>query len=221
MIETAELFWISGSPPSWRVMLGLTLKGIPFTSRRLDHGAGENKKDAYLALNPKGQVPTLVHGDTVIRESIAILAYLDRAWQDRPIFGATASKAATIWQDVMVFEADLAPAGRLIAPTLLRGMSAARRDELGSATASFLAALDVVEDKLAQQPFVSGDAASASDCWLYPALGWVERAIAKTSDPVSDPLARHLSDRPHLSAWHARFGDLPGVPDTYPPHWNN
>ena len=102
-----QLYWISGSPPAWRVMLALTLKGIAFESRQLDHGAGENHAPEYLKLNPKGQVPTLVMGDLVIRESIAILGWLDRAVAERPIWGATTEDAAQVWQDVMEMEAVL------------------------------------------------------------------------------------------------------------------
>jgi glutathione S-transferase len=71
------LYWISGSPPAWRVMLAMVLKDIAFTSRRLDHAKGENRTAEYLALNPKGQVPTVTFGETVVRESIAILAWLE------------------------------------------------------------------------------------------------------------------------------------------------
>jgi glutathione S-transferase len=37
---------------------------------------GEQKQDAYLAINPHGSVPTLVDGDVTIIESQAILMYL-------------------------------------------------------------------------------------------------------------------------------------------------
>lgn len=213
-----DLYWISGSPPAWRVMLALVVKGVPFTSRRLDHGKGENRDAAYLALNPKGQVPTLRHGPVVIRESIAILAYLDRAWPDRPIFGATAAEAAQIWQDVMVFEADLRPAATVIAPTLLRGASAADPARLQDATDQFLAGLDALEPRLAAAPYLSGDAPAAADCWLYPTLGWIDRALASTTDSVSPALATY-SNRPALAAWRTRLGALPGVAATHPPHW--
>ena len=38
------------------------------------------KAPEYLALNPMGKVPTLVHGDTVVTETPAILAYLADAF---------------------------------------------------------------------------------------------------------------------------------------------
>ena len=214
-----DLFWISGSPPAWRVMLALVLKGVSFRSKRLDHGKGENRSPDYLALNPKGQVPTLRHGPIVIRESIAILAYLDRAWPDRPIFGATPAEAARIWQDVMVFEADLRPAATIIAPTLLRGQAGRDPDALDNAIAQFLSGLDEVEPRLADAAFLGGDTPAAADCWLYPTLGWIDRAIAKTDGPVAPDLATYSNHRPALAAWRTRLGALPGVAGTHPPHW--
>ena len=221
MTDTAlpELFWISGSPPSWRVMLGLVLKDIPFTSRRLDHGKGENRAPAYLAINPKGQVPALRHGTLALRESIAILAWLDRAWPTRPLFGTTAAEAAEIWPRVMAFEADLRPAATTIATTLLRNRSSERHDALAAATARYLDELDDIEHCLDEQSWLGPDGPSAADCWLFPTLGWISRALARTRDRVPAELAAHLADRPALRGWHSRFAALPGVAGTYPPHW--
>ena len=219
MTPSPELFWISGSPPSWRVMLALTLKGVDVRLHRLDHAAGENRTTAYLALNPKGQVPTLRHGPIILRESLAILAYLDRAWPDQPLFGADASQAAAIWQDVALFEADLGPAAKVIAPTLLRNQSAARADALRAAITAYLAALDGVASALDWRAHISAAGPSASDCWLFPTVHWIARAIEKTSDPVPPALRDHLTARPALQAWCARIAALPGVAATYPPHW--
>lgn len=212
-MTTPALYWISGSPPSWRVMLALTLKGIPFTSTRLDHGAGENKQPAYLALNPKGQVPTLVDGDVVIRESLAILAWLDRAYPNRPIWGADTTQAAQVWQDVMLMEGDLRPSVSVTAQSLLRGrqLPEADRDAL-------LSGVDGLSKVLEGQAFLGGDTPMANDIWLYPALRWIARGVAKSDAP---PLliARLTKDRPALAAWLDRMAALPGVAETYPPHW--
>lgn len=216
-----ELYWISGSPPAWRVMLGLVLKGVPFTSRRLDHGRGENRTQAYLSLNPKGQVPTLVLGDTVIRESIAILAWLDRAFPERPLFGATPEIAAAIWQDVMVFENDLRPAVTTIAQTLFGNRSAERAEALEGAVRSFEAALAALSERLERQPFLNGRVPSAADLWLFPALGWIGRAASRTADPVPDAVLRAQAADGPLGEWQSRFAALPGVDGTWPPHWKS
>ena len=209
-----QLYWISGSPPAWRVMLALTLKGIAFESRQLDHGAGENHAPEYLKLNPKGQVPTLVMGDLVIRESIAILAWLDRAYAERPIWGATTEDAAQVWQDVMEMEAVLRVPVTATAQALLRGTAH------DTATLASLAdACDGYAARLAHQSFLGGDSPMASDIWLYPALHWIARGTALAGPNTPEACTSLTSSRPALAAWMHRLRAVPGVADTYPPHW--
>jgi glutathione S-transferase len=50
--------------------LGLEYRSIP------TNFSGDNKQPDYLALNPNGRIPTLVDGDTVLWESMAINLYL-------------------------------------------------------------------------------------------------------------------------------------------------
>jgi glutathione S-transferase len=51
--------------------LGLTYEQIP-----LNPHAGETRTPEYLALNPSGKIPTLIHDGFVLRESVAINWYL-------------------------------------------------------------------------------------------------------------------------------------------------
>ena len=54
----------------------LKLLGIDFEEINVDFFTGEHKQPSYLQLNPLGQVPVLVDGDTVLRDSTAALVYL-------------------------------------------------------------------------------------------------------------------------------------------------
>ena len=85
-----ELYWGSGSPFAWRVMLTLEVNGLAYESRFLEFSKGEHQAPAYLQLNPRGKVPTLKDGDFVIYESLAIMSYLDRKYPDPPLFGEAA-----------------------------------------------------------------------------------------------------------------------------------
>ena len=60
-----ELYWGSGSPFAWRVMLTLEVKGLAYESKLLEFSKGEHQTPAYLQLNPRGKVPTLKDGDFV------------------------------------------------------------------------------------------------------------------------------------------------------------
>jgi glutathione S-transferase/maleylpyruvate isomerase len=50
-----EIFWFSGSPFSWRVLLTLEVKGLGYTSRLLEASKDEHKAPHYLRLNPRGK----------------------------------------------------------------------------------------------------------------------------------------------------------------------
>ncbi len=214
-----KLYWISGSAPSWRVMLALVLKGVPFDSQPLDHGAGENRLPEYMALNPKGQVPTLVAGDLVIRESIAILAWLDRAYPDRPIWGEDPTAAAMIWQDVAEMEADIRAPIALAAGILLRGEIDRRAEDLREASAKLVAWADTLSERLGSTPYLGGAHPMASDIWVYPALHWLARASVRAGAATPPEICQITDARPNLTAWSARIAALPGVAGTCPPHW--
>ena len=53
--------------------------GSPIEYVHVDLGKGENRTPAYLAINPNGKVPALVHGNKRVLEADAINAYLARA----------------------------------------------------------------------------------------------------------------------------------------------
>lgn len=213
MTERPTLFWISGSTPAWRVMLALTLKGVAFESRRLDTGKDQNRQAQYLALNPKGQVPTLVWGDVVIRESLAILGWLDRAFPARPIWGQNAVEAASVWQDIALLIEDLHPHLSEV------GLGLMHREVIPKEAITALEAeTDAWCVRLEASNYLGGTAPMASDIWLYPALCWIARGVALNADPP-ETLTDIITSRPALAAWLARMDALPGVADTYPPHW--
>jgi glutathione S-transferase len=53
--------------------------GLEYEHIALNPNLGETRTAEYLALNPSGKIPTLVDGDFVLTESIAINAYLASA----------------------------------------------------------------------------------------------------------------------------------------------
>src|ERR671922_2261994 len=106
-----ELYWGSGSPFAWRVMLTLEGKGLPYQSKLLGVSKGEHKAATYLKLNPRGKVPTLKDGDFVLYESLAIMSYLDRKYSEPPLFGKTAEETGLIWRALAECESYVVTAG--------------------------------------------------------------------------------------------------------------
>jgi glutathione S-transferase len=90
MSSTLQLFHSAGSPNSRRVRIFLAEKGLELTLIPVDLGAGEQHSEAYRAINPRRVVPALVLEDgTTIGEVPAIMRYLDEAFPETPLLGAT------------------------------------------------------------------------------------------------------------------------------------
>jgi len=77
-----------------KVRLVLAEKGLDFESRVLDLQAGDQFDPAYLKLNPNGQVPLLVDGDTTLIESTVISEYLDEAYPEPALSPAEPAERA-------------------------------------------------------------------------------------------------------------------------------
>lgn len=73
------------SSASRRVRLCLAEKGLAYESRLVDMLRGDQHSPEYLAMNPNGVVPVLLHGDRVLYESSVIAEYLDELFPQPPI----------------------------------------------------------------------------------------------------------------------------------------
>ncbi len=77
-------YWRSSA--SWRVRIALNLKGIAYeyVAVNLVADGGQQKSDAYRALNPMAQVPTLVVEENgvarTLTQSVAIVEYLEERY---------------------------------------------------------------------------------------------------------------------------------------------
>jgi glutathione S-transferase len=74
---TFELYNAPQSTCSQRVRYVLHAKGMAFSERKLDLFSGDQLKPDYLAINPNGVVPSLLHDGAVITDSSVIMEYLE------------------------------------------------------------------------------------------------------------------------------------------------
>ncbi|KAF1045924.1 glutathione S-transferase family protein [Xylophilus sp.] len=72
--------------------------GIPYELVERHHAGPEIKRPDYLALNPNGKVPTLVDGDLVLFESLAIDLYLAKNHGGGALWAHDAQEEALIFQ---------------------------------------------------------------------------------------------------------------------------
>src|ERR1700722_233792 len=90
MPDTLKLYHATNSPNSRRVRIFLAEKGLKLNLITVDLGTGEQHSEAYRAINPRRVVPALVLEDgTTIGEVPAIMWYLDEAFPEIPLLGAT------------------------------------------------------------------------------------------------------------------------------------
>lgn len=88
--DSLKLYHSPASPNSRRVRIFLAEKGLTVPLVLIDLGKAEQHSEAYRAINPRSVVPTLVLEDgTVIGEVPAIMRYLDEAYPEKPLLGAT------------------------------------------------------------------------------------------------------------------------------------
>lgn len=215
-----DLYFISGSPPCWSVMLALAVKGVAYTPQRLSNSAGEQKSDAFKRISPRGHVPVLVDGGTVLRETLAVLAYLDAAYAEPRLFGETPAETAQIWQVISECDSHLRkPVGDLARP-LFRGKAAENADQITKDAATVRDELALLEHRLTATDWLCGAAVSAADVMVFPIVMQMARATAKPEAAPLDLRLSPLGDHfPHLAAWQTRVEALPGYDDAYPPHW--
>jgi len=215
-----EVFWISGSPFSWRVLLALELKRAPYQSRLLERAKGGTRTPEFLALNPRGKVPTVRDGDVVVYESLACVAYVDRKHPDPPLFGRTPAEAARIWREVAQQIAYVDEPFEAVTLPLWFGRAEQEAEQMRAHVPRVTEELARLEATLARDPWLAGATPTAADCFAYPFVRALERGLDKPAAAAfAFPYAPLRVRHPSVAAWMARVEALPGYERTFPPHW--
>ena len=215
-----ELYWGSGSPFAWRVMLTLEVKRLPYESKLLEFSKEDHKSPAYLKLNPRGKVPTLKDGGFVLYESLAIMAYLDRKYPDPSIFGRTPQETGLIWRAISETESYLVPAGNKLIVPIFFGKGLEKTDEIQAAAATIRDELKRIDAALAGSVWTVGSCISAADIALFPLVQILLRAASKeAAKPLNLGLLPLAQAYPSIAAWVKRVEAIPGYEKSYPPHW--
>ena len=215
-----ELYWGSGSPFAWRVMLTLEVKGLAYESKLLEFSKDEHKAPAYLQLNPRGKVPTLKDGDFVIYESLAIMSYLDRKYPDPPLFCQTPEETALIWRTLVECESYVVSAGDKVVRPIFFGKGLDKVEEIEQAVETLRRELGIIDERLARSHWLVGDKISAADIGVFPLVQLLLRAAAKeAAQPFHLGLLPLAQNFPNIARWVQRIEALPNYQRTYPPHW--
>lgn len=219
---SVEIFWGSGSPYAWRVLLAAEARKVPYESRLLSFSAKEHKAPTFLAVNPRGKVPALRDGEQVVTESLAIMHHLDGLGSGPALFGATPAERTRILEWCSRVMSDLEEAVYGVAtPLMFPKPDGETASKVEAALPALHRELGGLEAALATGDWLAeGPAPSAADFAAFPFVKYVERAAGKEAARTLDLGVRPLGARyPRLAAWQARIEALPGYERTYPPHW--
>ncbi len=221
-MTSLELYHWEPCANSGELLILLHEKAIAFRSHYVDLLQFEQLSPAFLELNPRGQVPVLVHDGRVLTETTLILEYLDAVFPDPPLVPASAAHRYrmhvwTKWADEYVAPAlcligwhecmaplmkqrdltEIAARVSLLPPDRQVVVDAALSascsdDQLARGRTSLRVAVTRLEDTLCESPWLAGDDYSLADIALFPMAMSLQALM---------PTAVTGSATPHLVRW--------------------
>lgn len=218
-----DIYWGSGSPFSWRVLLSLEYKGINYHSHQLQFSKKEHLTDKILALNPRGKLPILKHGDFILTESLAIITYIDTLSSNNPLFSGNNQQQAKIWKEISEFDSFVFPVAMKIVRPIFTSNVEGKEEVIQVAARSTRKELNHINDKLQSSDWLAdADSPSAADIAIYPFIASIDRlgkkAIAQELNLGFEAMKETF---PSLYQWCQRIEQLPGYDKAYPPHWKD
>ncbi len=172
-------YWRSSA--SYRVRMALNLKGLDHDIRpvHLVRDGGEQFGEGYSALNPQQLVPTLVDGDTVVTQSMAMLEYLEERHPEPALLPPASAERARVRAIAQAVACDIHPLNNLRVLKYLTGTAGldegARLAWYRHWTESGLAAVERLLENPQTGRFCHGDEPTMADCCLLPQVYNAER----------------------------------------------
>lgn len=176
--QSRRLYSYWRSSAAFRVRIALNLKQLPYkiVPVHLLEGGGQQHTVEYNAINPQEIVPTLIDGERVIRQSIAIIEYLDEVYpQTASLLPPEPRARARVRAIALAVACDIHPLNNLRTMQYLErefGVPQAERDTwtrhwIG---AGFAAIEDLVAGDGLAGVYCNGDSPSMADVLLIPQI---------------------------------------------------
>jgi glutathione S-transferase len=169
MTNTADRITLFYSPQTRATGARVLLEelGAPYDLHVLNMKAGEQRKEAYLAINPLGKVPAIRHGEALVTEQVAIFIYLADLF---PQAGLTPALDDVRRGPYLRW---IAYYGSSFEPALIDRFM--KRDPMPlsqSPYADYDSMLGALEAQLARGPYLLGEQITAADILWGIAFNW-------------------------------------------------
>ncbi len=173
--ESLKLYSYWRSSACYRVRIALNLKGLDYEILpvHLVNNGGEQHSAAFRDMNPQELIPVLVHGERILRQSLAIIDYVDEVFGQHPaLMPSTARDRQRCRSIAQMIAADIHPLGNLRVLQYLEqhfGADQASREAwLRHWIHAGFQAIEKVLDDPSTGAFCEGDAPTMADCCLVP-----------------------------------------------------
>lgn len=173
--------------------------GVEYDIHVLNMKAGEHKKAEYLAVNPLGKVPAILHDGALVTEQAAVYIYLADLYGDKGLAPRIGQPLRGPYLRWMVYY------GSAFEPAVVD--KAQKRDPAPPAMSpygTFDEALKVVTDQLAKGPFLLGDKFQACDMLWGNALGWITKFGIIEATPLIKAYIGRVTERPSVQRANAK-----------------
>ncbi|MBJ7553960.1 glutathione S-transferase family protein [Marinomonas spartinae] len=165
--------------------------GIPYEMEVLNLTAGENQQPEFLAINPLGKFPTLVHKGTVVTEQVACYLYLADLFPEKGLAPGFSDPKRGAYLRWMAYQ------GSSFEPAMVdQAFNRSPVDALHSSYGSFDKMLKTVFDQIAKGPYLLGEQLYAVDILWGISLKWCRMFGLITTSPVVDAYIERIISRP-------------------------
>ena len=202
-------FFHSPNTRSSGVRILLEELGAPYELHAVNMKAGEQRRPAYLAVNPMGKVPAILHRGALVTEQVAIFIYLADLFPQAELAPALDDPQRGPYLRWLVYY------GSCFEPAVV---DRAMKREPGALAmvpyGDYDTMLNTLTGQLAKGPYLLGDRISAADVLWGTALTWTTMFKLVPELPVIKDYIGRLSARPSVAKVKALDAKLSAEHDT-------
>lgn len=170
---------------------------LPFESVEVKLLEGAGQAPEYLAVNPTGKLPTLVDGDFVVTESVAIVVYLAEKYPQKGLLPTDLKLRTQLnrWMLFIVTELEQ-PLWRIARNSFLYPQEQRQPSDIEIAQREFRSMAAVLERHMQGREFLVGDRVSVGDFVAAYTLDWGNENGLLDQCPTLLAYMQRMYDRP-------------------------